>query len=167
MYIVKHSRRRGSRSGRQAAARCALLGIATVEFRRDANTGALKLIKVDPRVVRATSLPAAVGIDLPAALFAYSLRSRRQSRRDTLTASRGSGSARSSQRSTNRGCGHSGVPAHCYAIWRIRAAAYFSRHDPMPFIIDSSQSAGRYIRGRLRAVKRRVLRNMRPSETAR
>ncbi|HEU4439542.1 MAG TPA: hypothetical protein VFT36_09830 [Methylomirabilota bacterium] len=44
-------------------------GAITVEFRRDARDEGLTLIKVDPRVVRATSLSGALGLDVPAALY--------------------------------------------------------------------------------------------------
>jgi predicted ATP-grasp superfamily ATP-dependent carboligase len=44
-------------------------GAITVEFRRDARDEQLTLIKVDPRVVRATSLSSALGLDVPAALY--------------------------------------------------------------------------------------------------
>jgi predicted ATP-grasp superfamily ATP-dependent carboligase len=44
-------------------------GAITVEFRRDSRDGGLTLIKADPRVVRATSLSTALGLDLPGALY--------------------------------------------------------------------------------------------------
>jgi predicted ATP-grasp superfamily ATP-dependent carboligase len=44
-------------------------GAITVEFRRDARDEGLTLIKVDPRVVRATSLSSALGLDVPSALY--------------------------------------------------------------------------------------------------
>jgi predicted ATP-grasp superfamily ATP-dependent carboligase len=143
-------------------------GIATVEFRRDANTGALKLIKVDPRVVRATSLSAAVGIDLPAALFRVFT-----AQPPTVAKAYPDGVAwiwLSAFFATVREQGlwtQWRLRALLRDSGRIRAAAYFSRHDPMPFIIDSSKSAGRFIRRHLSGVQRYLLRNMRPSETAR
>ncbi|MDP3690712.1 hypothetical protein [Bradyrhizobium sp.] len=45
-------------------------GQITVEFRRDSRTGALYLMKVEPRPVRATSLSTVIGMDIPAALYA-------------------------------------------------------------------------------------------------
>jgi predicted ATP-grasp superfamily ATP-dependent carboligase len=47
----------------------AFYGAITAEFRRDARDGGLRLIKADPRVVRATSLSAVLGLDLPTALY--------------------------------------------------------------------------------------------------
>src|SRR4029434_9452330 len=44
-------------------------GAITVEFRRDARDDRLTLIKVQPRVVRATSLSTALGLDVPTALY--------------------------------------------------------------------------------------------------
>jgi predicted ATP-grasp superfamily ATP-dependent carboligase len=44
-------------------------GAITVEFRRDSRDGGLTLIKADPRVVRATSLSRALGMDVPRALY--------------------------------------------------------------------------------------------------
>jgi predicted ATP-grasp superfamily ATP-dependent carboligase len=49
--------------------RLKLYGVSTVEFRRDSVSGALTLIKIDPRVVRATSLSPSLGLDVPAALY--------------------------------------------------------------------------------------------------
>jgi predicted ATP-grasp superfamily ATP-dependent carboligase len=118
--------------------------------------------------VRATSLSAAVGIDLPAALFRVFT-----AQPPTVAKAYPDGVAwiwLSAFFATVREQG-------LWAQWRlrallrdsgrIRAAAYFSRHDPMPFIIDSSKSAGRFIRRHLSGVQRYLLRNMRPSETAR
>jgi predicted ATP-grasp superfamily ATP-dependent carboligase len=44
-------------------------GVITVEFRRDALDGRLKFVKVDPRVIRSTALSAAVGMDVPTAIY--------------------------------------------------------------------------------------------------
>ena len=44
-------------------------GAITVEFRRNRVDGKLMLIKCDPRVVRATSLSTALGLDIPSALY--------------------------------------------------------------------------------------------------
>ncbi len=45
------------------------VGLITIEFRRDSTNGSLKLIKVDPRPVRATSLSTVLGLDLPTTLY--------------------------------------------------------------------------------------------------
>lgn len=44
-------------------------GQITVEFRRDSRTGALYLMKMEPRPVRATSLSTVIGMDIPTALY--------------------------------------------------------------------------------------------------
>jgi D-aspartate ligase len=44
-------------------------GPITLEFRRDASDGGLVLVKADPRVVRATALSTALGLDVPATLY--------------------------------------------------------------------------------------------------
>ena len=44
-------------------------GVITFEFRRDARDGRLSVVKADPRVVRATALSRALGCDVPAALY--------------------------------------------------------------------------------------------------
>lgn len=44
-------------------------GQITVEFRRDSRDNALYLMKIEPRTVRATSLSAAIGMDIPSALY--------------------------------------------------------------------------------------------------
>ena len=44
-------------------------GAITVEFRRNVANGQLTLIKCDPRVVRATSLSTALGVDVPNAVY--------------------------------------------------------------------------------------------------
>ncbi len=113
-------------------------GAATVEFRRDASDGALRLIKVDPRFVRATSLSAALGVDIAAALFrAFTGRPVAVPRTypdgvswvwltwllDTLR-------WQLSRMGWRR----------AFVLFRqlrtVRAAAYLSASDPMPFLVD-------------------------------
>src|SRR5262249_60472002 len=48
-------------------------GLITFEFRRDPRDQKLILIKADPRVVRATSLSPAVGMETPTALYRLSV----------------------------------------------------------------------------------------------
>jgi predicted ATP-grasp superfamily ATP-dependent carboligase len=112
-------------------------GAVTVEFKRDAVDGRLKLIKVDPRLVRATSLSTALSLDIPIALY------------NTFAAPNGflpySGSYRD-------GVGWIWLEAYLYSLWknrrdrsllrellelikrapRIRACAYFDLRDPLP-----------------------------------
>ena len=51
------------------ARRARYYGVMTVEFRRDPGDGSLKFIKADARVVNATSLSTALGLDVPLALY--------------------------------------------------------------------------------------------------
>jgi len=44
-------------------------GPVTVEFRKNSNTGELKLLKADARVVNATSLSTSLGLDIPLAIY--------------------------------------------------------------------------------------------------
>jgi predicted ATP-grasp superfamily ATP-dependent carboligase len=45
------------------------VGVITMEFRRDLRDGSLKFVKIDPRVVRSTSLSTVIGMDVPTALY--------------------------------------------------------------------------------------------------
>jgi len=56
-------------AARSLVRRARYYGMITVEFRRDSTDGSLKLIKADPRPVRATSLSTALGLDLPTTLY--------------------------------------------------------------------------------------------------
>jgi len=57
--------------------RARFYGAITVEFRRDTLDSKLKFIKADPRVVNATSLSTALGMDIPLASFRYFAENRR------------------------------------------------------------------------------------------
>ena len=116
-------------------------GAITVEFRRDSRDGGLTLIKADPRVVRATSLSTALGLDVPTALY------------DAFTG-----------RTTPAARPYPARVAWLWPMWylrtiwenrhrtslarqlwavlrnahRIRAFAYFSLRDPRPLIADAT-----------------------------
>jgi len=62
--------------------RARFYGPITVEFRRDARDSKLKFIKADPRVVNATSLSTALGMDIPLAAFRYFAENRRSEEPD-------------------------------------------------------------------------------------
>ena len=114
-------------------------GAITVEFRRDARDDGLTLIKVDPRVVRATSLSTALGLDVPAALY------------DVFT-----GAARPAATAYPEGVawmwpawylhtvgqnrGRASLARQLWAVarntHRIRAFAYLSVRDPRPALAD-------------------------------
>ncbi len=56
-------------AARRFVHRAQYYGAMTVEFKRDSRDGSLYLIKADPRVVNATSLSAALGLDIPTTLY--------------------------------------------------------------------------------------------------
>jgi predicted ATP-grasp superfamily ATP-dependent carboligase len=112
-------------------------GPITVEFRRNVVDGRLMLIKCDPRVVRATSLSTALGLDIPQAVY------------NAFT-----GAASAAPRTQYReGVGWLWISQYAEAIWnnredvavrrellrlfgaiwRVRAFAFLSLSDPLPF----------------------------------
>jgi predicted ATP-grasp superfamily ATP-dependent carboligase len=121
------------------ARRAKLFGAVTVEFKRDAVDGRLKLIKVDPRLVRATSLSTALGLDIPTALY------------NTFAPPNGLLPSAGPYRD---GVGWIWLEAYLYSLWknrhdrslmrellelvkrapRIRACAYFDLRDPLPSV---------------------------------
>lgn len=120
-------------------------GAITVEFRRDARDEGLTLIKVDPRVVRATSLSSALGLDVPAALY------------DVFTGAARPAAAGYPERvawmwpawylntvAQNRG--RASVARQLWAVarnaHRIRAFAYLSVRDSRPALADLAGFAG-------------------------
>jgi len=116
-------------------------GAITVEFRRDSRDGGLTLIKADPRVVRATSLSGALGLDLPRALY------------DTFT-----GGGRSVPRAYPERVAWVWLSWFWLTVWenrsraslarqlwavlcnahRIRAFAYLSLRDAVPALADAA-----------------------------
>jgi predicted ATP-grasp superfamily ATP-dependent carboligase len=140
-------------------------GAITVEFRRDATDGRLTLIKADPRVVRATSLSTALGLDVPAALY------------DAFD-----GGRHDVAPSYREGIAWIWPTWYLDTIWqnrtrvplarqlwalvrnahRVRSFAYLSLRDPMPAVVDVVRAAGNWLRtGRDAAVRVAV----RPSST--
>jgi predicted ATP-grasp superfamily ATP-dependent carboligase len=114
-------------------------GAITVEFRRDSRDGQLTLIKADPRVVRATALSTALGLDVPTALHAVftggQLPAPRPYREgvawiwlswylDTLWTNRDRTSLAAQLRALLLNC------------HRVRSFAYLSLHDPGPALVD-------------------------------
>jgi D-aspartate ligase len=141
-------------------------GAITVEFRRDARDGQLTLIKADPRVVRATSLSAALGLDVPAALYDVFT-----GRHPAVTPSYRERVAWmwvtwylttvwANRRRAPLASQLWAVLAH---VHRIRAFAYLSLHDPRPGLAD----AARFLRQRVPYLVRRGRRALRPLESAR
>ena len=114
-------------------------GVATVEFRRDAVDGALKLIKVDPRFVRATGLSRSLGVDLPRALYGAFTGASSPPPQSAYPAGIGWIWASWYLETVRR----QGMPVVVRSLAalvrdarRIRSAAYLSARDPMPFAVD-------------------------------
>jgi len=114
-------------------------GPLTLEFRRDASDGRLVLVKADPRVVRATALSTAIGLDVPTTLYAAFTGGTLPPARNypdrvawvwltwylnTLWRNRG-------QSPIGRE-----LARFVRALPRVRAWAYLDRRDPLPFLVD-------------------------------
>jgi predicted ATP-grasp superfamily ATP-dependent carboligase len=117
--------------------RIGFTGAITVEFRRDSTDGALTFIKLDPRVIRSTSLAGSLGMDVPLALYrSFALGEQATPREypdgvrwmwvgQYLAALRQNASWRDGVREA----------ARLLAILpRTRAFAYLSPRDPLPFL---------------------------------
>ncbi len=114
-------------------------GVITVEFKRDATDERLTLIKVDPRVVRATSLSTRLGLDIPRTLYCVF-----------------AGRQVDNARSYPAGVAWIWLTWYLGTVWknrfqnslrkeflallrsspRIKAFGYLSIRDPLPFLID-------------------------------
>lgn len=123
-------------------------GAITVEFKRSPVDGRLKLIKGDARVVRATRLSSALGLDIPLALYdVFSSDAKPERRPETY----------------REGVGWIWFEAYLYSLWknrretsligelfrllgrlpRIRAFAYFDLLDPLPSMLLVTTAVGR------------------------
>jgi predicted ATP-grasp superfamily ATP-dependent carboligase len=139
-------------------------GLITLEFRRDPRDQKLVLIKADPRVVRATSLSTALGMDTPTALYRLSVDGKLDAPRtyptgvgwlwetgllETVWNNRDSRSMRQ----------------EILAIFRnfrnVKAFAYFSLQDPLPFIMHAQWRTRVWVWGRLRGIAWRCIRAVR------
>ena len=124
-------------------------GAITVEFRRDARDDGLTLIKVDPRVVRATSLSGALGLDVPGALY------------DVFTGAPPPARAGYRERvawmwpawylqTVGQNRGRASIPRQLWAVarnaHRLRAFAYLSVRDPRPALADLAGFAAQWRR---------------------
>jgi D-aspartate ligase len=132
-------------------------GAITVEFRRDVRDGQLRLIKADPRVVRATSLSTALGLDVPTALY------------HALT-----GGQHDVAPSYPEGVAWIWLTSYIETVWRnrdrtplarqlwavlknahrVRSFAYVSLGDPVPGVVDALRTARRAGRATVRLALR-------------
>jgi predicted ATP-grasp superfamily ATP-dependent carboligase len=135
-------------------------GAITVEFRRDARDEGLTLIKVDPRVVRATSLSTALGLDVPAALY------------DVFTGVARPAATGYPERvawmwpawylhTVGQNRGRASLARQLWAVarnaHRIRAFAYLSVRDPRPALADLAGFAEDWLASLRRWLARTVL----------
>ena len=115
-------------------------GAITVEFKRDALDGKLRLIKGDVRVVRATRLSTALGLDIPTALHEVFASNSQPTKRTTYY---------------REGVGWIWFEAYVYSLWKnhknaallkelglflrrvvgVRAFAYLDLRDPLPAVL--------------------------------
>jgi D-aspartate ligase len=133
-------------------------GLITLEFRRDPRDQKLILIKADPRVVRATSISTALGMDTPTALYRLAVDGRFEAPKsyplgvgwlwetsllETLWDNRDSQSLRHEIAGVARN------------FKRIEAFAHFSLEDPLPFIMHAQWRTRAWIWDRIRGITRR------------
>lgn len=151
------------------AARCLVkttsyYGLITLEFRRDPRDQRLFLIKADPRVVRSSSLSTALGLDTPTALYRLSVDGKLNAPQTYPT-----------------GVGWLWETALLETVWdnrdrhsmrqemvavarnfdRIKAFAYFSPSDPLPFIMHAQWRTRTWIWRRMRGLVFRAIRSIR------
>lgn len=139
-------------------------GLITLEFRRDPRDQRLILIKADPRVVRPTSLSTALGMDTPTALYRLSV-----------------GGKMDVPQSYTEGIAWLWETALLQTFWnnrdirpirrellaighrrhRIKAFAYFSLRDPLPFIMHAQWRTRAWAWARIRGLMRRSARAVR------
>jgi D-aspartate ligase len=135
-------------------------GLITLEFRRDPRDRRLILIKADPRVVRATSVSTALGMDTPTALYRLSVDGRLDAPKDyplrvgwlweaalleSIWDNRDSRSMRKEMLAAARN------------FKRIKAFALFSLDDPLPFIMHTQWRMRAWIWYRIKGVARRCV----------
>jgi predicted ATP-grasp superfamily ATP-dependent carboligase len=133
-------------------------GLITLEFRRDPRDRTLILIKADPRVVRATGLSTALGLDTPTALYHLAVEGALDAPQaypdglgwlwetallETFWNNRDSRSMRQELRAIGRN------------RRRIKAYAYYSRSDLLPFVMHAQWRTRAWVWARVRGIARR------------
>jgi predicted ATP-grasp superfamily ATP-dependent carboligase len=119
------------------ARRIGYVGALTVEFRRDPETGVLTFIKLDPRVIRSTSLSALLGVDVPRALyrsFALGERIAPRAYADVVRWMWVSQYVAALRQNASWGGALSETLRMLAILPRVRAFAYLSARDPLPFV---------------------------------
>ena len=135
-------------------------GLITLEFRRDPRNQKLILIKADPRVVRATSISTALGMDTPTALYRLAVEGRLDAPKsyplgvgwlwetallETIWSNRDSQSMRREMLAIARN------------FDRVKAFAFFSLEDPLPFIMHAQWRTRAWIWGRIKGIHKRCM----------
>jgi predicted ATP-grasp superfamily ATP-dependent carboligase len=143
-------------------------GPIAIEFRRDPADESLVLIKADPRFVRATRLSAAIGLDLPLAVY-------------NVSAARPLAAARSYP----DGVGWIWLTAYLTTLWenradrslrhelfsllrnlsKVRAVAYLDLRDPWPFLVSLRRWAWQWWTDRIQGLGRKLVNRLRPAIT--
>jgi predicted ATP-grasp superfamily ATP-dependent carboligase len=141
-------------------------GLLTLEFRRDPRDEKLILIKADPRVVRATSMSTALGMDTPTALYRLAVDGKLDAPKDyrlgvgwlwetslleTLWENRDSHSLRRELAKVARN------------FRKIEAFALWSREDPLPFVMHAQWRTRAFVWGRIKGITRRAINAVRRS----
>ena len=152
------------RCGFAAAARlvkaAGFYGLITLEFRRDPRDQKLILIKADPRVVRATSISTALGMDTPTALYRLAVDGKLDAPKDyplgvgwlweaalleAIWDNRDSQSMRQQMLSVARN------------FRQIKSFALFALDDPLPFIMHTQWRTRAWIWYRIKGIGRRCV----------
>jgi predicted ATP-grasp superfamily ATP-dependent carboligase len=118
------------------------VGVITVEFRRDARDGSLAFVKVDPRVVRSTSLSTAIGMDVPGALYDVAIGREPAARPRDYPAGICWIWLDNYFESLWRNRRHASVRHELLGLFRrsrdIKAFAFWNLHDPLPFLTQAA-----------------------------
>jgi predicted ATP-grasp superfamily ATP-dependent carboligase len=139
-------------------------GLITLEFRRDPRDQRLFLIKADPRVVRASSLSTALGLDTPTALYRVSVDGTLNAPQTYPT---GVGWLWETSlletfwENRDRRSMRQEIVAIARNFDRVNAFAYFSLSDPLPFIMHAQWRTRAWIWRRMQGLAHRAVRTMR------
>jgi predicted ATP-grasp superfamily ATP-dependent carboligase len=134
------------------------VGLVTLEFRRDPRNGRLTLIKADPRVIRPTSLSSALRMDTPTALYSLAVSGRVNA---SAAYEEGVGWLAETTLFETLWANRDARPLgkELLRIWRrrgrIRAFAYFSLRDPLPFLVHAQWRGRVWLWSRIQGVVRR------------
>lgn len=152
-------------AARRLVRRARYLGPIALEFRRDPADESLVLIKADPRFVRATGLSAAIGLDLPLAVYRAA-----------------SGRPVAAGHSYPDGVGWMWLTAYLTTLWdnrshrslrqelfslirdlrRVRAIAYLDLRDPLPFLVSLQEWLREWCTFRIQGQRHRFSNWLRP-----